>query len=820
MKRQAIGLLFVLFIVSFVVTGILTEKVKASDSVNYTYYFDPTGYSSCGNESNAQFKMLRSGNEIEVRVRKCDGSFSRDGVAVLYINDLEYGHGAQQAYSAGDPSVEPFYINPIVDGYASSRVYNYVVKVGEDSNLATGDVNSWVEFSLPTTTPQFPEYTYSVNSQEYICGPTGAAALKLQPDGNRIQVLVRKCQEGEPFQRAGEAVLYVDEQVYGISQTYPQGDTLVSFYIDPASQGFPDIGQHDYLVKVGEDANLLTGTVTAWVVYDEGGNGEDEYEPDNIYTQATWIYNNSPQNHSIVPADDIDWVRFSLSTETGITIGTSGVSGDTRMWLYDSELNEIAFNDDDGQSSFSKITRSCDYNPLPAGIYYVKVDEYQNNNEIPNYTISLVEEICIGDETKPSGEIKIPENQITITGKRISIYADAWDNPGGSGVKTVAFYVFYNSLWHHVGNDNLFPYEVVWSVPDSLGSQEVQFGLHVEDNAGNYAIDPTPPIVTTYIPTNPSKDLWLPYSYQAGPIRVNRTGWQYSPYYLEAGLQSVVKNNCAGILEAYCYCNSSDECGGDFHFAKPEAQFLRAAFDFQLPYGSSVLAAKSGIVIQNGEEEPCTVAIAHDDGSGTAYYLHLSEIHVSKNQHVEAGEYIANSGDCNADGAHLHFAVFQGNVEVESHFADSSAQVHGGILRPSRSGYREYRYQADGDLVVNYETGSPGSYFTVTGTRYQANTTIEISLNGIVVGYTDTDEDGDYLFILSTEFADTGIYNVSPRIWAETLTGILVEIPTTRFIISSYANHHPLEDDGPIFTVPEGISIRDDSIRFVPMLIK
>ncbi|MCA9940416.1 MAG: hypothetical protein KC418_17380 [Anaerolineales bacterium] len=501
MKRQAIGLLLALLFASSAVVVTFTKAVRASDTVNYAYYFDPTGYSSCGNDSNAQFKMLRSGNEIEVRVRKCGGSFSRNGVAVLYINDLEYGHGAQQAYSAGDSSVAPFYIDPIVDGYGSSQVYNYVVKVGEDSNLETGDVDSWLEFSLPSTIPQYPDYTYSVGSQDFVCGPTGAAALQLQPDGNRIQVLVRKCQEGEPFQRTGEAVLYVDNEVYGISQTYSQGATLVSFYIDPASQGFPDTDQHDYLVKVGEDANLLTGIVTAWIVYDEGGNDQDDYEPDDAYTQANWIYTNSPQNHNIVPAEDVDWVRFSLSTEAGVVLETSGVSGDTRMWLYDSGLNEIEFDDDSGQGLFSQIMRDCDYSPLPVGTYYVKIDEYQNNNEIPNYTISMTEETCTGDEIKPSGEIKIPESGIMVTGSQITVYADAWDNPGGSGVKSVVFYVFYDSVWHEIASDSLFPYEGIWSVPDSLQPQEIQFGLNVEDNAGNYAIDPTPPIVATYVPS-------------------------------------------------------------------------------------------------------------------------------------------------------------------------------------------------------------------------------------------------------------------------------------------------------------------------------
>ncbi|MEW5870868.1 MAG: pre-peptidase C-terminal domain-containing protein [Chloroflexota bacterium] len=121
----------------------------------------------------------------------------------------------------------------------------------------------------------------------------------------------------------------------------------------------------------------------------------DVYEPDNDWDEASTITPGSPQTHSIVPVDDVDWVTFTLDQNSDVTLQTNGEMGyDTRMWLYDSGLNEIEYNDDGGPGMFSRIDRICSVDPLPAGTYYVKVDELNNNNEIPNYTLELQVDPC------------------------------------------------------------------------------------------------------------------------------------------------------------------------------------------------------------------------------------------------------------------------------------------------------------------------------------------------------------------------------------------------------------------------------------------
>ena len=113
---------------------------------------------------------------------------------------------------------------------------------------------------------------------------------------------------------------------------------------------------------------------------------QDAYEPDNVYTSATVLVDGVPQeSHSISPANDVDWFTFTLTGPHTVTLETSGPSGDTRMWLYESDGSTlIEFDDDDGAGAFSMILTS-----LTTGTYTVKVDEYGNDSVIVDYSILL-----------------------------------------------------------------------------------------------------------------------------------------------------------------------------------------------------------------------------------------------------------------------------------------------------------------------------------------------------------------------------------------------------------------------------------------------
>lgn len=108
------------------------------------------------------------------------------------------------------------------------------------------------------------------------------------------------------------------------------------------------------------------------------------------------------------------------------------------------------------------------------------------------------------------------------------------------------------------------------------------------------------------------------------------------------------------------------------------------AVDFALPDGTPVYAAREGTVINvrhdsfNGAPVPQmadqanVILILHEDGTIAMYaHLHWDSIRVRIGQHVQRGEYIADSGNTGfSTGPHLHFAV-----ERNSGVADVSIPV-------------------------------------------------------------------------------------------------------------------------------------------------
>jgi len=187
---------------------------------------------------------------------------------------------------------------------------------------------------------------------------------------------------------------------------------------------------YNYYVKAykssleSDSSNAISATTIAC------SNNPDSYEPDNTSIQAKMINSGSSQTHNIIPASDIDWVKFSISNESAIKLETSGsTSSDTRMWLFDSNLSEIEYDDDDGTNLYSLIQCSCDVNSLFPGTYYVKIDEFGNNSEIPNYQINFsVLETC-SCHTPKSPDIYSPYDTLGTNDNTPTFY---WENVTGA----------------------------------------------------------------------------------------------------------------------------------------------------------------------------------------------------------------------------------------------------------------------------------------------------------------------------------------------------------------------------------------------------
>ncbi|MEE9327329.1 MAG: M35 family metallo-endopeptidase [Cocleimonas sp.] len=109
----------------------------------------------------------------------------------------------------------------------------------------------------------------------------------------------------------------------------------------------------------------------------------DSFEPDDNQETATLLTAGTPQEHSIVAGDDIDYVKIIITDSANITLTTSGSSGDSILTLYNVNGEEIETNDDSGSGLFSQIIRT-----LTPATYYAKVNSY-NSSIISTYSITL-----------------------------------------------------------------------------------------------------------------------------------------------------------------------------------------------------------------------------------------------------------------------------------------------------------------------------------------------------------------------------------------------------------------------------------------------
>jgi hypothetical protein len=123
------------------------------------------------------------------------------------------------------------------------------------------------------------------------------------------------------------------------------------------------------------------------------------------------------------------------------------------------------------------------------------------------------------------------------------------------------------------------------------------------------------------------------------------------------------------------------------------------AYDFTMPVGDTVVAARGGIVREVREDSPDNgqgygehnyVFIEHEDGT-LAFYAHLMQnsIIVDRGDTVETGQYFAFSGNSgNSREPHLHFGVYEDYPPVEGldlpvNFRNIEASLDslGGLIR-------------------------------------------------------------------------------------------------------------------------------------------
>lgn len=149
----------------------------------------------------------------------------------------------------------------------------------------------------------------------------------------------------------------------------------------------------------------------------------DSYEHDDSFATARVITSGQAQERSIDSASDIDYVKFTLTEESCVSIETSGMEGDTVLTLYDSTQSQIAYDDDGGEGGFSRI----EVNDLPAGIYYVMVNEYSGNDIISSYKLSFeVNRGIVGDGSELNPYQISTADQLEFISQRSAFWGESF----------------------------------------------------------------------------------------------------------------------------------------------------------------------------------------------------------------------------------------------------------------------------------------------------------------------------------------------------------------------------------------------------------
>lgn len=112
-------------------------------------------------------------------------------------------------------------------------------------------------------------------------------------------------------------------------------------------------------------------------------------------------------------------------------------------------------------------------------------------------------------------------------------------------------------------------------------------------------------------------------------------------------------------------------------------------------------------------------------------------------------------------------------------------------------------------LSVNHATGSPGSFFTVSGSDFPPDGTAAVSVNAQELGTVSVESDGSLTFVFSTDNADEGLYSVTVSVNPSA---------STQFIIDASEPSRPQEGTGPVIEVPAGIALTEQ--LFAPVILR
>jgi hypothetical protein len=167
---------------------------------------------------------------------------------------------------------------------------------------------------------------------------------------------------------------------------------------------------HGYSLKGGA---AVENADRVGIVFGRSADIPDQYEPDDDSGTAAVI--TDPQTHTFHVPGDQDWVYFDLAEPSRVAAFTSGNStdDDTELTLFDDSLNQLDYDDDDGDERYSRIETGT----LQPGRYYLRVNEFGDDQRISSYylTVQLVSGYLLSGTVTLNG---------TGFGTQVRLYAD------------------------------------------------------------------------------------------------------------------------------------------------------------------------------------------------------------------------------------------------------------------------------------------------------------------------------------------------------------------------------------------------------------
>jgi alpha-tubulin suppressor-like RCC1 family protein len=114
-------------------------------------------------------------------------------------------------------------------------------------------------------------------------------------------------------------------------------------------------------------------------------------------------------------------------------------------------------------------------------------------------------------------------------------------------------------------------------------------------------------------------------------------------------------------------------------------------------------------------------------------------------------------------------------------------------------------------LTINYSTGQPGSFFTLTGWNFPPDSQGTLSLNGQVLATTlAVNATGSFIFFFDTSAADQGFYNATVSVNPSA---------STAFFLQANAPLRAQEGGGILWVIPNGIAMPLQQLH-LPLIVR